>query len=110
MRRDPLFLKQLFEGIRVAVKEWRGCLNGGAQTDESLEDAKLIPLHPEPLRNDEFAKYDREIRTVFSDPRILNVAVSGPYGAGKSSVVARIREERSGDTWGDGIPRPIQGL
>lgn len=99
MRRDPLGLGRLFEGLRAAVGEWRGYLKKETQTDDSLEDAKLIPLHPEPLGDDEFAKYERAMRTVFSDQKILNIAVSGPYGAGKSSVVARIREERSDDTW-----------
>ena len=99
MRRDPLALGRLFEGLRAAVGEWRGCLKKETQTNDSHEDAKLIPLHPEPLKDDEFAKYGRAVRTVFSDPKILNIAVSGPYGAGKSSVIARIREERLGDTW-----------
>ena len=99
MRRDPLALGRLFEGLRAAVGEWRGYLKKETQAHDSHEDAKLIPLHPEPLKDDEFAKYGRAMRTVFSDPKILNIAVSGPYGAGKSSVIARIREERLDDAW-----------
>lgn len=99
MRRDPLALGRLFEGLRAAVGEWRGYLKKETQAHDSHEDAKLIPLHPEPLKDDEFAKYGRAMWTVFSDPKILNIAVSGPYGAGKSSVIARIREERLDDVW-----------
>lgn len=99
MRRDPLALGRLFEGLRAAVGEWRGYLKKETQAHDSHEDAKLIPLHPALLKDDEFAKYGRAMRTVFSDPKILNIAVSGPYGAGKSSVIARIREERLDDTW-----------
>ena len=41
-------------------------------------------------------KYKNEINTVFADLEIRNVAVSGPYGAGKSSVIAYVREQAMG--------------
>lgn len=98
LQRDVLKLRDLFNGIRSVIESWwRGAKGQG--TSNSLTPPKLMPLHPSVLPESEGLKYKNEIDTVFADPEIQNVAVSGPYGAGKSSVIAYIRRQRTKETW-----------
>lgn len=98
LQRDVLKLRDLFNGVRSAIESWwRGAKGQG--TSKSLTPPKLMPLHPSVLPESEGLKYKNEIDTVFADPEIQNVAVSGPYGAGKSSVIAYIRRQRTKETW-----------
>ena len=98
MQRDVLKLRDLFNGVWSAIESWwRGAKGQG--TSKSLTPPKLMPLHPSVLPESEGLKYKNEIDTVFADPEIQNVAVSGPYGAGKSSVIAYIRRQRTKETW-----------
>lgn len=98
LQRDVLKLRDLFNGVRSAIESWwRGAKGQG--TSKSLTPPKLMSLHPSVLPESEGLKYKNEIDTVFADPEIQNVAVSGPYGAGKSSVIAYIRRQRTKDTW-----------
>lgn len=98
MQRDVLKLQDLFDGVRGAIESWwRGAKGQGASNSSTCP--KLMPLHPSVLPESEGLKYKNEIDTVFSDPEIQNVAVSGPYGAGKSSVIAYIRRQRTKETW-----------
>ena len=68
---------------------------------EGSKKPKLKSLHPEKLTDKEFAIYkDKdEFDFVFSDPLCRNVAVSGPYGAGKSSVIEKEKEDQSDLDW-----------
>lgn len=66
---------------------------------EGSEKPKLKPLHPEKLTEKEFAIYKDEFDFVFGDPLCRNIAVSGPYGAGKSSVMEKIKEDQSDLNW-----------
>lgn len=59
----------------------------------------LKSLHPEKLTDTEFAVYSEEFKFVFGDPLCRNIAVSGPYGAGKSSVIEKVKEEYSNLKW-----------
>lgn len=98
MQRDVLKLQDLFDGVRGAIESWwRGAKGQGASNSSTCP--KLMPLHPSVLPESEGLKYKNEIDTVFSDPEIQNVAVSGPYGAGKSSVIAYIRRQSTKETW-----------
>lgn len=98
LQRDVLKLRDLFNGVWSAIESWwRGAKGQG--TSKSLTPPKLMPLHPSVLPESEGLKYKNEIDTVFADPEIQNVAVSGPYGAGKSSVIAYIRRQRTKETW-----------
>lgn len=98
MQKDAMRLKALFAGIRDAIKAWRYEQKGSGDSD-SLASPKLMPLHPSVLPESEGLKYNNEINTVFSDPEVRNIAISGPYGAGKSSVIAYVRRRRAGETW-----------
>lgn len=66
---------------------------------EGSKKPKLKSLHPEKLTDKEFAIYKDEFDFVFSDPLCRNVAVSGPYGAGKSSVIEKEKEDQSDLDW-----------
>lgn len=63
------------------------------------EKPKLKSLHPEKLTDKEFAVYKDEFDFVFGDPLCRNIAVSGPYGAGKSSVIEKVKEDWSNLNW-----------
>lgn len=67
-----------------------------------MEDSKkpqLKPLHPEKLNDKDFAIYKEELNCVFHDPLCRNIAVSGPYGAGKSSLIEKVKEKYSDLNW-----------
>lgn len=57
---------------------------------QEREDGKVQALHPTLLDDEEMSPYLDELSFAFSDPQVTNIAISGPYGAGKSTVV---------DTW-----------
>lgn len=98
MQKDVMRLKALFAGIRDAIKAWR-CEQKRLDNFNASAHPKLMPLHPAALSDSEGQKYKNEIDMVFTDSEIRNVAVSGPYGAGKSSVIAYVRDQRAGETW-----------
>jgi len=54
---------------------------------EGSSEAVLRPLAPVLLSKEEMAKYDIEFSYVFAEDRIRNIALSGPYGAGKNTVI-----------------------
>ena len=51
---------------------------------------KVQALHPTLLDDEKMSPYLDELSFALSDPGVTNIAISGPYGAGKSTVV---------DTW-----------
>lgn len=55
----------------------------------------LLSLHPEELSEEDYSAYEEEFEKVLSDPRCRNIALSGPYGAGKSSVIEKVMKNRS---------------
>lgn len=68
---------------------------------KDLEPPDLLPLHPKELTDEEFSVYKAEFDKVFSDPLCRNIALSGPYGAGKSSVIKKGKslQEKRGERW-----------
>lgn len=56
----------------------------------------LLALHPKDLSDEEYLVYEPEFNKVFNDSFCRNVALSGPYGAGKSSVMEKVLKERNG--------------
>ena len=56
----------------------------------------LLPLHPKELSDEEFSVYEAEFEKVLSDPFCRNIALSGPYGAGKSSVMEKVKRQQQG--------------
>lgn len=65
------------------------------------EKPALLPLHPKELSDEEFSAYEMEFENVLSDPFCRNIALSGPYGAGKSSVMEKVKRGRQkhGEKW-----------
>lgn len=65
------------------------------------EKPTLLPLHPKELSDEEFSVYEAEFEKVLSDPFCRNIALSGPYGAGKSSVMEKVKGQRQkrGEKW-----------
>lgn len=61
----------------------------------------LLPLHPKELSDEEFSVYEAEFEKVLSDPFCRNIALSGPYGAGKSSVMEKVKrmQKKLGKKW-----------
>lgn len=68
---------------------------------ENEETPILLPLHPKELSDEEFSVYEAEFEKVFSDPFCRNIALSGSYGAGKSSVMEKVkkRQQGHGENW-----------
>lgn len=56
------------------------------------------PLHPTLLSEDSLRPYLPEFQVALSDPEITNIAISGPYGSGKSTLVDSWEEM----VWEDG--------
>lgn len=65
------------------------------------ETPNLLSLHPRDLTDEEFSVYQLEFEKVLGDPLCKNIALSGPYGAGKSSVIEKAKKKRqsSGEKW-----------
>lgn len=61
----------------------------------------LLPLHPRDLSDEEFSAYEVEFEKVLNDRHCRNIALSGPYGAGKSSVIRKVekRQKGRGEKW-----------
>ena len=65
----------------------------GRKRSDSGEDVKMSEkkkiqaLHSTVLEPDNLCSYHEEFELVFNDDKITNIALSGPYGAGKSTVV-----------------------
>lgn len=61
----------------------------------------LLPLHPKELSDEELSVYEAEFEKVLSDPFCRNIALSGPYGAGKSSVMEKVKgmQKKLGKKW-----------
>lgn len=66
---------------------------------EEQVNTELLPLHAKELTDKEFEPYVDEFKTVFSDDLCRNIALSGPYGAGKTSVIKKAREKYRDLTW-----------
>lgn len=61
--------------------------NGESQDKLTFE--KLTPTH---LSNDEMKGYTESLDFVFQEDDLLNIAITGPYASGKSSVIKTYEE------------------
>lgn len=68
-------------GIRQAIKAYHR--PPSPKSDETFFE----PLTPVRLNEAISGRYERELRRALENPDILNIAVTGSYGAGKSSVL-----------------------
>ena len=49
-----------------------------------------------PLNNANISVYEKAINFVFDNPDVKNVAISGSYGSGKSSILESYKEKHYG--------------
>lgn len=73
----------------VFLRAYKWCNKSG---NETVQEECLNALTPTRLSDEEFSLYEKEFSFVFNSPGIRNVALMGPYGAGKSTVI---------ETWSD---------
>lgn len=62
----------------------------GFQRKKKLYTGKKLSLAPRRLSLDEVTPYYLDINMVFDNEAITNIAISGPYGCGKSSFIKSI--------------------
>lgn len=58
-----------------------------ANKEEILNLAPVCTLDKNPDQKDRYIKYEQEILTAIEQSSIRNIAISGPYGSGKSSIL-----------------------
>jgi hypothetical protein len=71
----------LYYGLKAGIRVFKST-QWPRQTKSSFE-----PLTPVLLEDDRFVRYEQELLGALNDNEILNIALTGGYGAGKSSVV-----------------------
>lgn len=78
-------VKRLWDALAVGICELRKAYN----TSQALSSKEKFfePLTPVLLKEHISSKYERELRHALENPEILNIAITGSYGAGKSSVL-----------------------
>ncbi len=55
----------------------------------------MNPIKLSPISNAQIGSYDTQLTFALTDPDIKNIALSGPYGAGKSSILATYKSAHS---------------
>jgi putative ribosome biogenesis GTPase RsgA len=60
------------------------------------EDFTLTPLTPE-FNEDNHRSYVKRINSALQNQKIRNIALSGTYGVGKSSILQKVAEEHKKD-------------
>ncbi|MCU0123535.1 hypothetical protein N8H41_06040 [Pseudomonas vlassakiae] len=79
--------------VRGASRCWWALVAGGRATQRSFmawrsEDGLFFePLTPVLVEDDRAARYERELLRALQNDEVLNIAITGGYGAGKSSVL-----------------------
>ena len=86
-------VKKLFFGIAGKV--------GPRKRNELAGEKRYALLVPICLEDNEVAQYSDEFELAFNHPDAKNIALSGPYGAGKSSIAITMEtnELSKGRTW-----------
>jgi len=78
-------VKRLWDALAVGISE---SLKAYDKSQPPPSDEKFFePLTPVRLQEEISGRYERELRHALENPEILNIAVTGSYGAGKSSVL-----------------------
>ena len=67
--------------------------NGAKQLAQAQENITFEKLTPTTLSPDEMRGYNEALDFVFKEEDLLNIAISGPYASGKSSVFKTYEEE-----------------
>ncbi|OTP96986.1 hypothetical protein B6D16_02915 [Gilliamella apicola] len=68
--------------------------NGAKQLAQEQENITFEKLTPTTLSPDEMRGYNEALDFVFKEEDLLNIAISGPYASGKSSVFKTYEEKR----------------
>lgn len=66
---------------------------------ENEKEFSFLPLHPKELSDKDFEIYKEEFDFVFWDQSCTNIALSGSYGAGKSSVIGKAKSSYPAKNW-----------
>ena len=62
---------------------------------DNIESSELLPLNSKKnLQGKSFKQYERYLNSVIENPDIQNIAITGKYGSGKSSIVDSYFENR----------------
>ena len=67
--------------------------NGAKQLAQEQENITFEKLTPTTLSSDEMIGYNEALDFVFKEEDLLNIAISGPYASGKSSVFKTYEDE-----------------
>lgn len=87
---------------RSASRCWWALVAGGRATRRSFEawrcdgDGFFEPLTPVFVESDRAARYESELLRALRNEEVLNIAITGGYGAGKSSVLKTFFEHHPG--------------
>lgn len=78
-------VKRLWDALAARICE----MGEGYNTSQTLSSKEKFfePLTPVLLKEHVSSRYERELRHALENPEILNIAITGSYGAGKSSVL-----------------------
>ena len=68
--------------------------NGAKQLAQEQENITFEKLTPTTLSSDEMIGYNQALDFIFKEEDLLNIAISGPYASGKSSVFKTYEEKR----------------
>ncbi|OTQ03750.1 hypothetical protein B6D12_13000, partial [Gilliamella apicola] len=71
--------------------------NGAKQLAQAQENITFEKLTPTTLSSDEMIGYNEALDFVFKEEDLLNIAISGPYASGKSSVIKTYEEKHHGN-------------
>ena len=67
--------------------------NGAKQLAQEQENITFEKLTPTTLSSDEMIGYNEALDFIFKEEDLLNIAISGPYASGKSSVIKTYEEK-----------------
>ncbi|WP_411960655.1 hypothetical protein ACK3BE_09500 [Pseudomonas mandelii] len=76
---------QQWTALITACREGRRVFN--SLITSSVPPGSFEPLTPVLLADDQFERYERELMRALKNDEVLNIALMGGYGAGKSSVI-----------------------
>lgn len=86
----------MIKRAKDSFKDWRAKKANGALKDEPVSQAwDLTALTPEFIET-EHAQYAQAIAENLKKDDVLNIALSGNYGVGKSSILGRVAEDHDG--------------
>lgn len=77
---------------KALLRWWKRIITKPPQTVENKADWKLTPLTPEYIEN-EHSNYVDAINAAIQNSQVRNIALSGNYGVGKSSILQKVARQ-----------------